>query len=103
MTYTGARNCFDPAEGEHAATASATLRLLGGVAPGRVLRPRMGLHDDAGVAGTATAVLPAAQLVSRSLVANCAGVRIGRSSLRTSRSWSPVTRYARRLVASARR
>lgn len=42
--------------------------------------------------GTATAALPAAQLVSRSLRANWAGVRIGRSSLRTSRSRSPVTR-----------
>ena len=65
--------------------------------------PRAGPHGDAGVAGTATAGLPAAQLVSRSLVANCAGVKIGRSSLRTSRSLSPVTRYARRSIASARR
>jgi hypothetical protein len=55
--------------------------------PWASVRPRTGPHRDAGVAGTATAMGSAgAQRVSRSLTANCAGVRIGRSLLRTSRS-----------------
>jgi hypothetical protein len=45
----------------------------------------------------------AVQRLSLSLIANWAGVRIGKSSLRTSRSSPPVTRYPLRLIARARR
>ena len=102
------RLCDRTAPGDHArshpipATAPCRSRGRPASAPRASVRPRTGPHGAAGVAGTATAGLSAAQLVSRSLVANCAGVRIG-TSLRTSRSLSPVTRYARRLIASARR
>ena len=79
------------------------LPLVERLCPRASARPRTCPHGDADVAGTTTAGLSVAQLVSRSLVANSAGVRIGRLWLRTSRSLSPVTRYARRSIASARR